>query len=72
MLRRLVGSEMCLRDRSSTRASAPGAERRWLMAPRVFAKLLQLADIGAEARVLDVGCATGYSAAGLGLARIHI
>lgn len=46
--------------------AAPGAERRWLMAPRVFAKLLQLADIGAEARVLDVGCATGYSAAVLG------
>jgi protein-L-isoaspartate(D-aspartate) O-methyltransferase len=46
--------------------AAPGTLRRWLMAPRVFAKLLQLADIGAEARVLDVGCGTGYSAAVLG------
>lgn len=40
-----------------------GAERRWLLAPRVAAKLLQLADIGADDHVLDVGCATGYSTA---------
>lgn len=46
-------------------AAASGA-RRWLMAPRVFAKLLQLADIGEQDCVLDVGCATGYSAAVLG------
>ncbi len=39
---------------------------RWLMAPRVFAKLLQLAEIGEEDRVLDVGIGTGYSAAVLG------
>lgn len=39
---------------------APG---RYLLDPRSFAKLLQLAEIGAEDRVLDVGCATGYSAA---------
>jgi len=43
--------------------SAPAAGRRWLMAPRVFAKLLQLAEIGEEDRVLDVGCGSGYSAA---------
>ncbi len=36
------------------------------MAPRVFAKLLQLADIGEGDRVLDVGAGTGYSAAVLG------
>lgn len=46
--------------------AASGAPRRWLMAPRVFAKLLQLADIGADDRVLDVGGATGYSAAVMG------
>jgi protein-L-isoaspartate(D-aspartate) O-methyltransferase len=40
--------------------SAPG---RALMAPRVFAKLLQLADIGEGDRVLDVGSGSGYSAA---------
>jgi protein-L-isoaspartate(D-aspartate) O-methyltransferase len=36
---------------------------RMLMAPRVFAKLLQLAQIGADDRVLDVGSGSGYSAA---------
>jgi protein-L-isoaspartate(D-aspartate) O-methyltransferase len=41
----------------------PGAGRRWLLAPRLEAKLLQLAEIGAEDRVLDVGVGTGYSAA---------
>ena len=41
----------------------PGAGRRWLLAPRVLAKLLQLAEIGDDDRVLDVGCASGYSAA---------
>jgi protein-L-isoaspartate(D-aspartate) O-methyltransferase len=39
---------------------APG---RYLLDPRSFAKLLQLAEIGADDRVLDVGCGTGYSAA---------
>ena len=36
---------------------------RYLLAPRTFAKLVQLAEIDAEAVVLDVGCATGYSTA---------
>jgi protein-L-isoaspartate(D-aspartate) O-methyltransferase len=40
-----------------------GTERRWLLAPRVLAKLLQLANIGDDNHVLDVGGATGYSAA---------
>jgi protein-L-isoaspartate(D-aspartate) O-methyltransferase len=40
-----------------------GIERRWLLAPRVLAKLLQLANIGDDNHVLDVGGATGYSAA---------
>ena len=38
-------------------------EARFLLAPRVFAKLVQLADIAAGAAVLDVGCASGYSTA---------
>jgi protein-L-isoaspartate(D-aspartate) O-methyltransferase len=46
--------------------TARGGSGRWLMAPRSLAKLLQLADIGDEARVLDVGVGTGYSAAVLG------
>lgn len=50
--------------------SQAGGERRWLLAPRVEAKLIQLADIGADDHVLVVGCATGYSAAVIaGLAR---
>ena len=36
---------------------------RCLLAPRTFAKLVQLAEIGPDAVVLDVGCASGYSAA---------
>ena len=41
-------------------AVAPG---RFLLDPRSFAKLLQLAQIAATDRVLDVGAGTGYSAA---------
>ena len=44
-------------------AVAPG---RYLLDPRSFAKLLQLAQITAEDRVLDVACGTGYSSAVLG------
>jgi protein-L-isoaspartate(D-aspartate) O-methyltransferase len=39
------------------------AQGRYLLDPRSFAKLLQLAQITATDRVLDVGCGTGYSAA---------
>jgi len=38
-------------------------EGRYLLEPMVFARLLQLAEIGADDFVLDIGCATGYSAA---------
>jgi protein-L-isoaspartate(D-aspartate) O-methyltransferase len=36
---------------------------RYLLAPRTFAMLLQLAELESTDRVLDVGCATGYSTA---------
>src|SRR5436190_17525620 len=36
---------------------------RVLLDPRTLAKLLQLADIGPNDRVLDVGCGSGYSTA---------
>lgn len=45
---------------------APGGSPRVLLAPRTIAKMIQLADIGATDIVLDIGCATGYSAALIG------
>lgn len=36
---------------------------RFLLDPRTFSKLLQLAEIDSSDIVLDVGCATGYSSA---------
>ncbi|HEY2033721.1 MAG TPA: protein-L-isoaspartate O-methyltransferase [Rhizomicrobium sp.] len=36
---------------------------RFLLEPRAFAKLLQLAEIKPSDNILDVGCATGYSSA---------
>jgi protein-L-isoaspartate(D-aspartate) O-methyltransferase len=41
--------------------AGPGA--RYLMKPSPFAKLVQLAEIGPNDKVLDVGAGTGYSAA---------
>jgi protein-L-isoaspartate(D-aspartate) O-methyltransferase len=41
----------------------PIAPGRYLLDPRSFAKLAQLAQITADDKVLDVGCGTGYSAA---------
>lgn len=40
-----------------------GSSGRALLKPMVFAKLLQAAAIGPDDKVLDVGCATGYSSA---------
>ena len=41
----------------------PGGKRLGLMAPRTFAKLIQLAKIEEGDVVLDVGCSSGYSSA---------
>ncbi|MGA7486505.1 MAG: protein-L-isoaspartate O-methyltransferase [Xanthobacteraceae bacterium] len=43
--------------------AAPGGEGRRLLKPMVLAKLVQAAAVQAGDRVLDVGCATGYSSA---------
>ena len=58
-----IDDDLPLRD---TAAGKPG---RYLMEPMVLAKLVQALDIDAENKVLDVGAATGYSAALLGPAR---
>src|SRR4029077_630603 len=42
---------------------AKGSRR--MLKPMVLAKLIQAADLASTDRVLDVGCATGYAAAGL-------
>lgn len=43
-----------------------GPRGRVMLAPRTFAKLVQLARIESTDVVLDVGCATGYSSAIIG------
>lgn len=55
-------------DEVPVSSASNGANRvaRSLMAPRDFARLVQLAEISQSDVVLDVGCATGYSAAVLG------
>lgn len=45
---------------------------RFLMAPLTFAKLLDLAEITPECRVLSIGCMTGYSAAILSRLASHV
>jgi len=40
-----------------------GAKGRRLLQPMILARLLQAAAIGAQDRVLEVGCATGYGSA---------
>jgi protein-L-isoaspartate(D-aspartate) O-methyltransferase len=49
-------------DIAVTEPKPPGSARH-LLKPMVLAKLIQAAEIGERDRVLDVGCATGYSAA---------
>jgi len=43
--------------------SIDGAPARFLLAPMVLARLVQLAAIAPQDTVLDIGCATGYSTA---------
>jgi len=50
-------------DPAPVLASPDGGGARYLLPPRSFAKLVQLAEVGPDCVVLDVGCATGYSAA---------
>jgi protein-L-isoaspartate(D-aspartate) O-methyltransferase len=43
--------------------SIDGAPARFLLAPMVLARLVQLASVEPHDTVLDIGCATGYSTA---------
>jgi protein-L-isoaspartate(D-aspartate) O-methyltransferase len=43
--------------------SRDGAPARFLLSPLAQSRLIQLAAVGANDRVLDIGCATGYSTA---------
>jgi len=43
------------------RLESEGGTARYLLEPRVFAKLVALCDIHPDDVVLDVGCASGYS-----------
>jgi len=49
-----------------------GGEARFIAPPAPFAKLVQLAAINDGDRVLDLGCATGYSAAVLAQLAEHV
>jgi protein-L-isoaspartate(D-aspartate) O-methyltransferase len=53
-------------------AVGPARTGRHIMQPMVFAKLLHAAAIERSDRVLDVGCATGYSSAVLSLIAGHV
>ncbi len=45
----------------------PGETPRYLVEPTILARLAQLAEVGSDDIVLDVGCGTGYSSAFLSL-----
>jgi protein-L-isoaspartate(D-aspartate) O-methyltransferase len=50
----------------------PVGNGRYLMEPRVFGRLLQMADIQPTDKVLIIGCGTGYSAAVVSLLTDHV
>jgi len=49
-----------------------GAPGRNLLSPMVQARLIQLAEIEPQDKILDVGCATGYSTAVLARLAAHV
>ncbi len=55
--------DMAYLDEDLRVSGAKSENPRYLMEPSPLAKLLQLAEIGENDLVLDIGCATGYSSA---------
>ena len=60
-VRAYIDEDVMVRERDA------GGPARFLMEPVPLAALMELADIGPDDIVLDVGCATGYSTALLSL-----
>ncbi|MEX0590251.1 MAG: protein-L-isoaspartate O-methyltransferase [Xanthobacteraceae bacterium] len=61
-----------LDDDLAVRDAAAGRPARYLVEPMVLAKLIQALELSGEERVLDVGCATGYSSALLARLADHV
>jgi protein-L-isoaspartate(D-aspartate) O-methyltransferase len=55
-----IDEDLCVQE------AAGGLPARYLMEPMVLARLLQALELSPDSKVLDVGCATGYSSAVLG------
>lgn len=58
-----AAAELAYLDTDLPVALDGGSDSRRLLKPMVLAKLIQAAEIGETDRVLDIGCATGYSSA---------
>jgi protein-L-isoaspartate(D-aspartate) O-methyltransferase len=56
-------AELAYLDLDLPAGEGEGGVARCLLKPMVLAKLIQMADIAEDDRVLDVGCASGYSSA---------
>ncbi|MEM9028611.1 MAG: protein-L-isoaspartate O-methyltransferase [Pseudomonadota bacterium] len=54
---------ICYMDQDLILPPSRGSDRRFLLAPRALAKLIQALEVNDDSVVLDLGCATGYSAA---------
>jgi protein-L-isoaspartate(D-aspartate) O-methyltransferase len=61
-----IDEDLCVREAEG------GKPARYLMEPMVLARLIQALQIRPSDRVLDVGCATGYSAAVLSRLAEHV